>query len=159
MDSHWENLYEVPLGNGNKQVRVTKFWSFDNSNVFVDIRVYKDSKTPSPIGICLKPEEFKWILSRLERQKRHGAKTLGRRCVRIEKPEGAAIRLKVTNAFKKRSIMLLRPELDDLVTKGKEISQFLKSIQDRIADEKTEEDIQSENEEELLIDDSIDEVD
>ena len=85
---------EQPIG-WYKQVKVTRLTEEDSSSRhFVDIRLYMDDN-PTKIGLCLLPTEFKWVMSRLIRNKRSGKKAIGRREIMILKPNNWAISLRL----------------------------------------------------------------
>jgi hypothetical protein len=129
--SNWKVLYSFKFATSNggnyKMARVSKFVNEDGKPfVYLDIRNYNIKNNATKNGVCLKPEEFIWLIKRLQQKKRSGRLEKNNRHISIKKFGNNGCLLTLVTYTKTVTYGLEGNELHALMKRSREIITKLK---------------------------------
>jgi len=131
--SEWIPLYRIAvttkpvkeqfLSIYTKYLQLTKLNSTYYSRLFVDIRGFNNDNIPSKFGVTLYLSEFRWIISRLFKNKA-GVRQEGKRTLTVTKGDKFSMKINLKSSFKKSELWLNYGEIKCL----KETYQTVNSV-------------------------------
>ena len=113
----WQCLTSVPLFLNNveqtiddvfdyaKFLKVTALTNGNKRKILIDIRNYTKEEKATRIGVCIYPNEFRWIANRLIKDK-IGVKQFGNRTIVITKSSKNAFNIALNTPYKHSDIWL-----------------------------------------------------
>jgi len=145
--STWQVLFSIPLSTSNvsaeqsseffKVLRVTKLTQETEMKIFVDIRLYKTNQIATKFGVTLLPMEFKYVMSKLRRN-RIGLKQNGRRAIILTKSQKEAMNIKVISR-KTTDIWLTKEDIKFLLENWRQIWNTISEARSSVLDNEMDE--------------------
>lgn len=141
----WQCLHSFQLSNStalaetrseySKVCRITQLEDLSACRLFADIRQVKEN-FPTRYGVTMLPQEFKWLIKRIQKNKRSGVKQIGQRVLTLTKPEKAALNIKLTRPQKEDiQVWLTGRELISLKEQSDAILHLLKEERKRVVED------------------------